>query len=213
MVNHKFKAIFVHIPKTAGQSMEQMEFAGFEAEKKHFSLSMFEKEITEMGKDPNEYYKWCFSRNPYSRLVSAYTWGINNHRKEYLSDITSFEDFIDKIEQFYDFNEESSKRCLTEPPSWIQKRIGIHVAPQTDFINGMASNVDFIGKFEKIEDDFEKLCDNIENHSGMRIQNRKLSIIGKTKHKHFMKYYTRRTLDKINRIYKNDFKVFKYEII
>ena len=111
-INHKYKTIFVHIPKTAGTSMERKEFVGLPGADCHDSINKFKERVT----NSEEYFKWCFSRNPYDRLVSAYVWGITNHKEEFLKDIDSFEDYINKIEDFYEFGSDSLD----------QKRSGIH---------------------------------------------------------------------------------------
>ena len=196
-INHKYKSIFVHLPKTAGTSMESKDFIGPERNQTHWSVNMFTRQL----KNPNEYFKWCFSRNPYSRLVSAYEWGIKNHKEQYLKDINSFDDFIDKIEDFWDFKGSSIQ----------QTRSGIHTIPQYIFINNDIKNMNFIGKFENLERDFEQLCKKLESHSGIKIINRELPITKKTKSIDYKSYYNKKIINKINKLYENDFILFNYE--
>jgi len=198
-INYKYKTIFIHLPKTAGTSMESKEFIGPERNQTHWSLNMFTQQL----KNPQEYFKWCFSRNPYSRLVSAYEWGVKNHKEQYLKDINSFQNFIDKIEEFWDFNGTSIQ----------QTRSGIHTIPQHIFINGDKNNIDFIGRFENLGRDFELLCEKISSHSGLKISNTQLPITKKTKSIDYKTYYNKNIIKKINKLYEKDFILFDYEMI
>lgn len=198
-VNHTYKSIFVHIPKTAGSSMETLQFVGFEGPQTHWSLNMFMKQLN----SPQTYFKWCFSRNPYSRLVSAYNWGVNNHKEQYLKDINTFEDYIDKIEEFWDFTGDSIH----------QTRSGIHTIPQYIFINENKKIMDFIGKFENINEDFSSLCKKIEDHSGFTIPNKTLPFIKKMAKTNYMEYYNKKSINKINKLYEKDFILFDYEML
>lgn len=199
-INIKYKTIFIHIPKTAGSSMELKTFVGQEGKQTHWSLNMFKSQLR--GKSSN-YFKWCFSRNPYDRLISSYHWGIKNHKQRYLKDINSFNDFIDKIDDFYDFE---------NPTSVNQTRSGIHVIPQHVFVNDNICELDFIGKFENINEDFKKLCLKIEQHSGITIEDKTLPVKKKTNHKHWKEYYNKDIYQKINKLYKKDFDLFGYHL-
>ncbi len=198
-INHKYKTIFVHIPKTAGTSMERKEFVGLPGADCHDSINKFKERVT----NPDEYFKWCFSRNPYDRLVSAYVWGITNHKEEFLKDIDSFEDYINKIEDFYEFGGDSLD----------QKRSGVHTIPQSVFINNNISNMDFIGKFENLNVDFNYVCEKIEEHSSNPIINKDLPISKKTTHNHYETFYNEEIIKKVNILYKKDFELFDYKML
>ena len=63
--NKKLNHIFIHIPKTAGSSMENQPWVGGRG---HLRIQAF----AEQGLDIEKIFVWCFVRNPYDRLVSAY---------------------------------------------------------------------------------------------------------------------------------------------
>lgn len=57
--------IFIHVPKTAGSSMEQHDGVGGSG---HDTLS----ELMQKPDYNPDYFKWAFVRNPYDRTVSRY---------------------------------------------------------------------------------------------------------------------------------------------
>lgn len=196
MINFEYKNIFIHIPKTAGTSMEKMYFIGYDPNIVHHSMKMLSHRILNVG----NFFKWCFVRNPLDRLVSAYHWGIKNHKDEYLSDIKSFDDFIEKIEDFYDFDKLSH---------WKQLRSGIHVIPQYLYIEGY--EMDFIGKFENLSSDWTVLCNKLSQFNNCSIEG-ELPKTYKSNHKKYTNYYNDKQKEKIYNLYKKDFENFKYEI-
>ena len=78
MINHEYKFIFIHIPRTGGSSIEQC-ITGDEArklntmngrEQKHNNL--FEYKETMNRETFNEYFKFTFVRNPWDVMISKY---------------------------------------------------------------------------------------------------------------------------------------------
>lgn len=79
MISHKYKCIFLHIPKTAGTSIERY-FRSLDDEitEKIPRQRGFTDILNEFGKD---YYVFTFTRNPYERLKSAWRWGEMMYNK------------------------------------------------------------------------------------------------------------------------------------
>lgn len=141
----KNKIIFFHIPKTGGVSIckslfENLDFGHRDVK---FYKSVFGT------KKFNTYYKFCFVRNPYLRLYSAYSFlqkgGMNridkNFNEKYLIKYKTFEDFV------------KNGLLQKEIKNWI------HFKPQHSFVTDKNNNlvVDFIGKLETIDKDFLSL--------------------------------------------------------
>lgn len=160
MISHHHKCIFVHIPKTAGQSVEHvfLNLLGLTWETRA-PLLLRPNDRPELGPPrlahltaqeyvscrylPQEmfdqYFKFAFVRNPWSRLVSIY---------KYL-----------KFDQHIDFKtfvmREFQNHVMTDH-FWFAR-------PQSDFLydaNGELL-VDFVGRFEQLQDDFSRVCQKI----------------------------------------------------
>lgn len=154
MISHKHKCIFIHIPKTAGQSIETSFLNDLNLNwKNRRPLLLMHNSEPSIGPASlahllakeyvkyhyiseelfNDYYKFTFVRNPYSRAYSFY---------KYLkfSDSMSFDNFI--LKKF--------KRLF------LKRKF---LRPQYDFIysNGKCL-VDFIGRFENLEHDFKQIA-------------------------------------------------------
>ena len=68
--------------------------------------------------------------------------------------------------------------------------------------------VDFIGKIESIDKDFEKVCKvlNIANKLSVHNENQ-------TDNSNWERFYTAYTKDKVTDIYQRDFEIFDYKTI
>ena len=153
MISHKHSTIFVHIPKVAGQSIETMFLndLGLDwntrqelllrkrkpTEKGPFRLAHLKaREYVKLGylgpQEFDDYFKFSFVRNPYSRAYSYYKYlGYAN--------IISFKDFL--------------KLVLTKKVDSGH----FFFIPQTDYLYSEDDEllVDFVGKFERINEDIQ----------------------------------------------------------
>lgn len=161
MVSHKHKSIFIHIPKTGGMSIEKafLDSLGLRFYRGQNHSLMLSYNTDPLQGPPSlahltadeycaksyvsseifeTYFKFSFVRNPWSRMVSIYK-HFDFHR--YLT----FEKFIDY-----------------QLPILQEKR-AYFVMPQVNYIYDEKDRklVDFIGKFENIEEDFEYLRNKI----------------------------------------------------
>lgn len=198
-VEHKkYNSIFIHIPKVAGSSIEKVLYStkGKVTHKTALEHKNFYKD------DFNKYYRFAFVRNPYDRFVSAYEYlrqgGRNKFDKEwsekYILPYDTFKDFVLALNDF----EFSKKVC-----DWM------HFKPQYLFVcdENKELIVDFIGKYENLENDF----DHISNLLNLKY---KLPHENKTKNRDdFKKYYDDDIMQIIERIYKDDFIIFNYRKI
>jgi len=174
----KDKILFVHIPKTGGTSIEhffnlchpekfwfghwdrdQLEFlAKYEHltsskkilyEPQHYTLEILKK----LMDDYEEYFKFTFVRNPYTKLLSEYFWTKNivlNCPSEF-----DPQDFHQWCELF-----------LSELNS-------SHKEPQVNYID---ETIDFIGWFEHLQRDFEDLIEILASRFNNRFKNYNLML-------------------------------------
>lgn len=157
MISHHHKCVFVHIPKNAGQSIEHVFFdlLGLTYETRA-PLLMRANDRPELGPPrlahlkwhqyvdckymPQEqfdaYFKFSFVRNPWDRAVSIY--------------------------KYYKFH----KRCsfpafvAEDLSGWMWQERHWFVGPQVDFVcdRDGALKVDFLGRFENLQQDFDQVC-------------------------------------------------------
>jgi len=144
------------------------------------------------------YFSFTFVRNPWSRLVS--TWKDKCfsdttsvvYKEMYSPYRNSFKDFI------FTLSEDPDKFYAT----W-EGIIDRHVRPYIDLCP--LNDIDFIGRFENLQHDFNTVCDKIG------IPEKKLPHKNKTKHKHYTEYYDDETRQIVAERYAKDIEYFGYE--
>ena len=189
----KKKAIFIHIPKTAGNSIAHSIFKeefGFA----HTKIRTYRILFTD--DEFNQFFKFCFVRNPFDRLVSAYFYlrsgGLTKQDKQW------FQNNIAKYESFQEF----VKRWLTKKNIYSY----YHFIPQSDFIciNGKVL-ADFIGRYENILEDHDRICDIL----GVEGELAKVNVTG-TRARDYRSYYDDETVDIVAQVYEEDIRRFGY---
>lgn len=157
MICHHYKCIFIHIPKAAGQSIEHafLDLLNLTWETRAPLLLRF-NDRPELGPPRlahlkaeeyvrykyitqdmfNDYFRFAFVRNPWSRLVSIY-----------------------KFMGFYkDYEFKSFAMNLVAEGIW--QRHYWFIGPQSEFVCGPDGKllVDFIGRTERVQEDFDEVC-------------------------------------------------------
>lgn len=207
MISHNNKCIYIHAPRTAGTSIETAFGAwhSAEAEKRlsvgcrvlpnnkciqHYRID----ELIAAGlletSHAKRYFKFTFVRNPWDRMVSIYKW---------------FMDYTNPgVDEFFP----RRASCFDEFLEMFFRYSGVgdttHRYPQVSYLLSKYG-IDFIGRFENLQSDFDVVCDEI----GMPRQ--ELLHIGKTEHKPYWKYYTNDSLEFVLDRYKDDIETFGYE--
>jgi hypothetical protein len=132
------------------------------------------------------YFTFSFVRNPWSRFVSLYRATGFNMRFQF------------KLFVLYEF-----KKMGLEYYSWF-------FSPQSDFIIDEEGNplVDFIGKFENLQNDFSHVCGQI----GIPVTELSHTNKSKTKiPKPWQDYYDDETKEFVGDFYQRDIDLFGYE--
>jgi hypothetical protein len=174
MLCHHFNCVFVHIPKAAGQSVEQVFLKALDLtwdtraplllrpndnprlgprSLAHLTAQEYVDKKYMTPEQYSKYFKFTFVRNPYARLVSTYV----------------YFDYINKL------NYPSFVKTIVSKN--INEMDTRHFLPQNKFISDSHGNslVDFVGHFETLQIDFDHIC----NCIGM--PNTKLPHANKTK--------------------------------
>jgi len=186
IVNHLNKWAFVHIPKTGGSSLSKLllQQDGSEKISTHGDLGLFQ--------NIDDYFIFTIVRNPFTRFASAY---LHKSREGFNG---NFSDFINSIYEF-DF--------------WYY--------PQTYFFNhNKTSNIEIshICKYENYENDIRGLLvklkipfNKIPHENRNPIYNKHPNL---KQHDYYKILYNNNVLAKewVLDKYKNDFKLFNYEL-
>jgi len=208
MICHKRKIVFIHIPKTGGQSIEHFLFPDYnfnEDENKTIMYGWNNKvgwlnhltcsEIKSYGNIPDkkyeEYFKFTFVRNPWERLISEYAWKFYNNFK-------LFKQFCIDISEM---NYENWISNYKDPLAFVQ-----HIKAQHEYIYDSKGNleINFLGKYENFNRDFQSICE------GTNLKYNEPYFYNKSKHKHYTYYYDKLTKELVSRIYKDDIEIFNY---
>lgn len=191
------KSIFVHIPKAGGISIIKSLYGEQAGGFGHPTYWRFFKLFG--TRRFNVYYKFTFVRNPWDRLHSAYSFlkkGGMNHldqkfSKQVMGEVNTFEDFV--------------MHWLTEDRvnSWV------HFLPQHIFITNDKGElvVDFVGRFENFETDFNHIAIKLEIDSTLIHLN---STKDKKEHS-YRDIYTSEMKAKVETLYHRDIKLFDYK--
>ncbi len=188
MIVDKYRTIFVHVPKCAGESIETV-FLGrpfnlpgtqFEMEpEKH--LSVLEIRNT-YPKKFIKYLKFAVIRNPWERVLS---WVRYRDLKQNRTEGTVAE----RLTQDLQLNDHFFMVRSFHWMLFIEDRL----------------QMDFIIRYESLQQDFDQLCSLI-GHPQLTLPH-----INRTKHDHYRKYYDDHSRELVARWFKKDIKHFGYK--
>ena len=204
MISDKSKFIYIHIPKTAGESVEEALSGRFKDSRivssdPHWNIIIKHDTYIEHDYSTEEsldnFFTFSFVRNPWDRMVSHWKYFMETKRSPEMP----FEEFV------FDFH-----RVLKEAVNghwWNPYRKYIFTAPQLDFLTNDKGEVkvDFVGRFENLQADFNFICKKL-NTKEMQLPHK-----NKTSRKGYKEYYkTQECIDEVSKKYKKDIEYFKY---
>ena len=217
-INHDLKTVFIHIHKTGGTYISYMlqKYYGFKnyylRRPDHDIFCMNKKKTTKylnyenrihgvlnyfktspfinkkMNMTPQKwdtYYKFCFIRNPYDRIISG--WYHVNKLNIPFSNYLNLYNRCNDVEFMHVF------------------------MPQVRNIINEKGKIDinFIGQFENLEEDFQKVLKNIGVKDIIHEVSKKMN---KREHDPFYTYFSQEALNKVNLILKEDFKYLNFKM-
>ena len=160
IISKEKKFVFTAIPKTGSMSIEKAlrKYDNEDDLVQHELLKNVDQALDE------SYYRFCFFRNPWDRMVSWYHFDIK------------------KGNRF--FNHTSDKLSF---PEWLEKSkvTGTLKKGQTHWISLKGKLIPDVAiyKFEEMDDSWKHICETLKISE-------ELPHINKSKHKHYSEYYT-----------------------
>jgi hypothetical protein len=197
-ISHKYKFVYIAPPKTGSETIREMldqysDVIGGPPGKSlpytHIKAYGLKKYFKENNWNWDEYFKFSFARNPWNRVVSRY-----EYRKLRAKENTSFGRSSAKMVRGKNFRKFLKKGTR-----------GFGACCDYFFDSHGNQLMDFIGKLENLQTDFNTICDNIG------IPRQQLPHRNKTKHKHYSEYYDDETRQIVAEKYAKDIEYFGYE--
>jgi len=199
-LEHKF--LFVHIPKTGGNSIQQALIDYSEdrivlanhfqdgvnrfgiyspniPSRKHSAIndyaSMLDREIF------NDIFKFSCVRNPWDRLISFY---FSPHNGVKTWDRDMFISLVKRVRPMIDY-------------------LRVH---NTGINRAKSSiDIDYIIRYERLQDDFDAVCDKLE------LPRRSLPHRNKSDHNYYSEYYDDALLKMVSNLFAKDIELFRYD--
>lgn len=224
MINNDYKFIFVRCAKTGSTSIIENWYPGYitgtnkkittvpgtdtwEHDKNHIPAYHIKNNMEYA--DFITYFKFAFVRNPYDRVVSAYRYSSDWFMfHEHKTPFKNFSDFVEKVFVLKNYPGEAIK-----------------YGPQWRFVKGC----DFIGRYEHIQHDYNKVCDHLSIYPRrLTVENRYYPWrqLPKTREftqyhrdnpqhdtQHYSKYYNDTTRNIVSTIFKQDIEMFNYSFV
>lgn len=197
-INRDDKIAFIHIPKTAGTSIEealglindnyresffsgQRWYPGTKVYPQHFTYQELRSRVLNL----DDFFSFTFVRNPYDRLYSEWC-----YRKKMKGSLRKFLRHVC----------ESLKRSSCSGSN--------HFRPQVDFV---ADSLDFVGKYEQLNTDFDRLTGLLPN--GCRPSGLPFKMKNPYRHEScYLKYFDDESRRIAQQLYASDFECFGYKL-
>jgi chondroitin 4-sulfotransferase 11 len=181
--------LFVWINKTAGVSVTSA--LGIDKDHYNHYTAMELREVVG-ARDFENMFKFCFVRNPWDKVVSEFRFRIWTYQNELTSDASFAEwvrlAYVDKDPAYHDW-----PKMFLPQLEWLTDEKG-QVA------------VDFVGRFENLQSDFDRICDEI------KIPRQPLRHENRSRESHsYRSYYDSDTKAIVDRVFKADIEYFGYE--
>ena len=198
IIDHDRKFIFVHVPKTGGQSISAVLGGKTPEVPTHAPLYAYD--------DP-QYFRFGFVRNPWDRMVSLYHFlcqkkfkQTDNFRQDEVR-AAGFKNWLTGHEFFMKEDYLSAGECWVVGGKDKDNMLPMQQRSQMFWLNGC----DFIGRVENLDADFRKACE----MAGIKAK--PLPHINKTRHDEYRQYYDDRAGEWVAWYFRDEIIKFGYE--
>lgn len=202
IINHRYKFIYCPIPKVACTSIKQAILDLTDADSSvdnihlyvhnRFSLGIYHHEDARKFLNDSNYFKFAFIRNPWTRIASAY---VSKFVYPIMGLLAQFaREVIEKI--YYDCGLEPNYEKSITFKQFVKylvanedRQLDFHWLPQHLFLSKNYA-LDFIGKFENIEQDFKHIQQKLKFEIELPWENKSYARVELPKgEKEFYEYY------------------------
>lgn len=159
---------FIHVPKTAGNSIlqglhEDKSYVLYHGHKTAYCLKRANESQWE------QIFSFAFVRNPWDAALSYFFYHRKPTQRNFQGTINAFNGWVKTAYPL--------RRSFEDPKG--NDQAGFILDPET-----LTPLVDFVGRFENLQEDFDKICRQI----GMS-ETPQLRLINNTKHRVYQEYY------------------------
>ena len=197
-LNQTHGLLFFPVPKTGCTSVLSCREGLFQPRVGHVAASHVRREYPEIWSSS---YKFAIVRNPWDRLVSAWS-SLRDRPSGSGNTNAAFEQVLRQV-----------KRCkgFAEFVHWLaHEGVGVarafHLQVHWTCDQG-ESLLDFVGYFEQLQQDWDTVCDHV-GLSPIRLPHRRLS-----NHPHYTQLYDEETKKIVQDLYAEDIEQFKYKFL
>ena len=208
IISYSHQFIFVHVPKTAGLSIDgalrpyaqnlpqtwadrffgrlrlrdsYFKYHPYKRFRRHATAEQIRRHLPRETYET--FYKFAFVRNPWDWMVSYYHYLLekaDHHRHRLVRRLRGFEEYL-------------------------EYEIRRNKAGQTQFLRDAAGQmlVDFVGRFESLEADFAQVCSRLGLVARLPRMNR-------SRHNDYRTYYNARTIELVARHFRAEIELFGY---
>jgi hypothetical protein len=207
-ISHKHKFVFIAMEKTGSVSIRNIldeysdiRYGNFNNKNPHTTARDVKKELfVNDTKKFNSYFKFAFVRNPWARMISWYEFMCKQVHK---TESQKYDCVVNNYDEYKKISLMGFNRFIQ---SEYEKNNSHYLGYSRYYEDENGNNLlDFIGKVENIQEDFNTVCDKIG------IPKQKLPHENKTKHKHYTEYYDDETRELVAENYKKDIEYFNYK--
>ena len=204
-ISHTYKFVFIAITRTGSTSIRSAldPFTDITSTPEgafwhHTNPQKLKEEFDKRDWDWNSYFKFAFVRNPWDRLVSTYFYDkkkLGENVEEIKQMSALHREWIEGLESLHQ-----------KYPSFCEFACAPTHQCQKDVLYDKDENmlVDFIGRFESIEEDFDFICKKI----GIEASLKKLNS---TEHPHYSRLYDSNSIEQVRKICRKDIDFFNYK--